>query len=242
MIKENLRVGRGRGGGRPSGYKRILFHTYKGSHVEEGFRVPWKNSNGSWRVGIWKGYRFHLKPNRRTFWWLMLSKNRADYPWRLWLTGGGSSRVQATWPWRSLSILCSIISWFPPSMPKAILSLSIHSCPEKPTQVPSPSHSRPFPNHLSHFWIRHLLLVPFIWEISMYSFVALFQLNGYVFLVYQLVFMGFISAIRQQLLEGNTLILYLQNKSWDLHVANAQPVGLLPRLLSAYPVKIQVSG
>ena len=150
-----------------------------------------------------------------------------------------SSRVQATWPWRSLSILCSIISWFPPSMPKAILSLSIHSCPEKPTPVPSPSHSRPFPTHLSHFWIRHLLLVPFIWETSMYSFVALFQLNGYVFLVYQLVFMGFISAIRQQLLEGNTLILYLQNKSWALHVANAQPVGLLPRLLSAYPVKIR---
>lgn len=40
----------------------------------------------------------------------------------------------------------------------------------------------------------------------MYSFVALFQLNSYVFLVYQLVFMGFISAIRQQLLEGNTPI------------------------------------
>ena len=54
--------------------------------------------------------------------------------------------------------------------------------------------------------------------------------------------MGFIFAIRQQLLEGNTLILYLQNKSWALHIANAQPVGLLPRLLSAYPVKIQVSG
>lgn len=76
----------------------------------------------------------------------------------------------------------------------------------------------------------------------MYSFVALFQLNSYVFLVYQLVFMGFISAIRQQLLEGNTLILYLQNKSWALHISNAQPVVLLPRLLSAYPVKIQVSG
>lgn len=39
MINENLRVGRGGAGGDLVGYKRILFHTYKGSHMEEGFRV-----------------------------------------------------------------------------------------------------------------------------------------------------------------------------------------------------------
>lgn len=152
-----------------------------------------------------------------------------------------SSRVQATWPWRSLSILCSIISWFPPSMPKAILSLSIHSCPEKPTQVPSPSHSRPFPNHLSHFWIRHLLLVPFIWEISVYSFGTLFQLNSYVFLVYQLVFMGFISAIKTTASGRQCSHLIFTEQVLSLARSKC-PASLLPRLLSAYPVKIQVSG
>lgn len=64
----------------------------------------------------------------------MLNKNRAAYLWRRWLTGGIHAQARLRDPERSLSTLSSIILWFPPVMPKALLSQS-KSYPPWKTQL-----------------------------------------------------------------------------------------------------------